>query len=76
MDALRNILNHIDIRQSGVAFGMLGISVLAFYSNVLALIIIPLVWMGYRIGKEIGRQEAHNELANAALAPFSVRRNR
>lgn len=75
MDAVRTIARHIDLPHSGVAFAMLGISLFALYSNILALGVIPLIWMGYRIGKEMGRQEAQSELTNPVFAPFSSRSN-
>lgn len=79
MEALHTLtrrLRTFDIRHNGTAFGMLGISLFALYSNLFVLVIIPLIWMGYRIGKEMGRQEAHDELTHATLASFSEQANR
>lgn len=79
MEALHTLtrrLRTFDIRHNGAAFGMLGISLFALYSNLFVLIVIPLIWMGYRIGKEMGRQEAHDELTHATLASFPEQANR
>lgn len=73
MDAFRNIARYLDLQHTGVAFAMLGISIFSLYSHIFSLAVVPLIWMGYRIGKEIGRQEAHNELANPTLTPLSTR---
>ena len=79
MDALHSIVRHLralDLRHNGVAFVMLAISLFALYSNLFVLVVIPLMWMGYRIGKEIGRQEANDEVAQAAVASFPEQPNR
>lgn len=79
MDALRTFIRQLrtlDLKQNGIAFGMLGIALFALYSGLLVLAIIPLLWMGYRIGKEMGRHEAHEELAHAELAIFPEHSNR
>jgi len=80
MDALHTLARHariIDVRHNATALGMLAISIFALYSNIFVLVIVPLVWMGYRIGKEIGRQEAHEELAHVPpLASFSDQMDR
>lgn len=79
MEALHTLtrrLRTFDIRHNGAAFGMLGISLFALYSNLFVLVVIPLIWMGYRIGKEIGRQEAQNELTHADLTAFPEHSNR
>lgn len=71
MDALHTLARHariIDARHDATALGMLAVSIFALYSNTFVLVIVPLVWMGYRIGKEMGRQEAHEELAHAPPA--------
>lgn len=55
-----------EIKSSGMAFAMLAIALVALYSNVLILALVPLVWMAYKIGKEMGRGEAQREMASAA----------
>lgn len=73
MDALHTFIRQLrtlDLKQNGIAFGMLGIALFALYSGLLVFAIIPLLWMGYRIGKEMGRQEAQDELTHTALAPY------
>ncbi len=77
MDALHNFirqLHTLDVRHNVTAFGMLAISLFALYSSWFVLVIIPLIWMGYRIGKEIGRQEANTELAQEAMPSFPDQR--
>jgi len=54
------------LKHDGVAFIMLAISLVALYWGIFFLALVPLMWMGYRIGKEIGRQEAHNEMAHSS----------
>ncbi len=79
MDALHDLarkLQTLDLRHNAVAFVMLAISLFALYSSLFVLVIIPLMWMGYRIGKEMGRQEANDELAQAAVVSFPERGNR
>lgn len=76
MDALHTFIRQLrtlDLKQNGIAFGMLGIALFALYSGLLMFAIIPLLWMGYRIGKEMGRQEAQNEVTHADLAAFPER---
>ncbi|MFP5350412.1 MAG: hypothetical protein ACLGHO_11285 [Gammaproteobacteria bacterium] len=75
MDALHTLARRariVDARQNATALGMLAVSIFALYSNMIMLVIVPLVWVGYRIGKEVGRQQAHEESADvpsAALFP-------
>lgn len=57
-----------EIRSSGIAFLMLALSLFALYSNVLLLALVPLIWMAYKIGKEMGRGEAQREMARVAAA--------
>lgn len=79
MDAFHTLAHQariIDLRHNGAALGMLAISIFALYSNTFVLVIIPLIWMGYRIGKEMGRQEAHDELTHTTLASFPDRPDR
>ena len=79
MDAFRTFTRHarmVDVRHNGAALGMLAISIFALYSNTFVLVIVPLIWMGYRIGKEMGRQEAHDELSHATLTSFPDRADR
>ncbi len=79
MDALHDLVRKVrtlDLRHNAVAFVMLGISLFALYSNLFVLVVIPLMWMGYRIGKEMGRQEANDELTQAAVVSFPERGNR
>ena len=78
MDALHDLVRKVrtlDLRHNVVAFVMLGISLFALYSNLFVLVVIPLMWMGYRIGKETGRQEANDELAQAAVVSLPERGN-
>lgn len=49
------------------ALMMLALALFALYNNLLPLAFVPLVWIGYRVGKELGRQEAHDELTENAL---------
>lgn len=49
------------------ALVMLALALFALYSHALLLAFVPLVWIGYRVGKELGRQEAHDELSENAL---------
>ena len=49
------------------ALVMLALALFALYSHALLLAFVPLVWIGYRVGKELGRQEAHDELTESAL---------
>ena len=77
MDALHSIVRNLrtlDLRHNGAAFVMLAISLFALYSNLFVLVVIPLMWMGYRIGKEIGRQEANTELVQGTAPPFPDQR--
>lgn len=60
------------LKHNGVAFIMLAISVVALYWGILFLALVPLIWMGYRIGKEMGRQEVHNEMARDGTASVSA----
>jgi len=79
MDALHDLVRKVralDLRHNAVAFVMLSISLFALYSNLFVLVVIPLMWMGYRIGKEMGRQEANDELAQAAVGSFPERGHR
>ena len=78
MDALHDLVRKVrtlDLRHNVVAFVMLGISLFALYSNLFVLVVIPLMWMGYRIGKETGRQEANDELAQATVVSLPERGN-
>lgn len=77
MDALHDLVRNVralDLRHDAVAFVMLGISLFALYSNLFVLVVIPLMWMGYRIGKEMGRQEANTELAPGTAPSFPDQR--
>lgn len=49
------------------ALVMLALALFALYSHALLLAFVPLVWIGYRVGKELGRQEAHDELTENTL---------
>lgn len=60
-----------ELKNNALALLMLALSLFALYSGVLLVALIPLIWMGYRIGKEAGRHEAERELAQASfLAPL------
>lgn len=60
-----------EFKSNMLALLMLALSLFALYSNMLLIALIPLIWMGYRIGKETGRHEAQQELAQASLlSPF------
>ncbi len=56
-----------ETKNNAVAFLMLGLALFALYSNMFLIALIPLIWMGYRVGKETGRHEAHQELAQANI---------
>ena len=56
-----------ETKNNAVAFLMLGLALFALYSNMFLIALIPLIWMGYRVGKETGRHEAHQELAQASM---------
>lgn len=51
-----------EIREHGVAFVMLGISLAALYLHELYLAIVPLLWMAFRAGKEQGREEERRDI--------------
>lgn len=51
-----------EIKGHAIAFLMLGISLFAIYAHALYLAIIPLLWMAFRIGKEQGREQAHQDI--------------
>lgn len=68
--AFTSQLRALDIRHDGVALGMLGIFLFALYSHIFSLVIIPLLWTGYRVGKEIVRREAY-DVSSISLAPIS-----
>jgi hypothetical protein len=58
-----------DIKGHAVAFSMLAISLIAIYTHMIYLAIIPLLWMAFRVGKEQGREQAHQDIEQAtALA--------
>lgn len=58
-----------EIKGHAIAFSMLAISLVALYTHVLYFAIIPLLWMAFRIGKEQGRDKAHQDIEQAkALA--------
>ena len=70
-NSARNKFRWDEFKNNALALLMLGFSLFALYSNMLLVALIPLVWMGYRIGKEMGRHEAQQELAQASLlSPF------
>lgn len=51
-----------EIKAYAVALAMLAIALLALWTRLLYLAVIPLLWLGYRAGKERGREEAQQEL--------------
>ena len=55
------------IKNNFWALLMLTLALFALYSHALLLAFVPLVWIGYRVGKELGRQEAQDELNENAL---------
>lgn len=61
-----------------IALSMLAIALFALYTGTLYLAVIPLLWLGYRAGKERGREEAQEELERtshvAELIEFPGRR--
>lgn len=65
LHTLTRLMPAADVKQNGVAFSMLGISLFALYTGLFLLVIVPLMWMVYRVGKEMGRQEAHEEIVHA-----------
>ena len=70
MDEYRAITrNHRikEIKGHAVALLMLALSLLALYTQILYLAIIPLLWMAFRAGKEQGRDEAHKDIEQASL---------
>lgn len=54
-----------EIKGHAIAFCMLAISLVALYTHALYLAIIPLLWMAFRVGKEQGRDQAHNDIEQA-----------
>lgn len=62
-----------EIRSSAVALLMLALALLALYANILLLALVPLVWMAYRIGREMGRGEAQREMAQTAAVSRLLR---
>lgn len=62
-----------EIKSSTIAFIMLALSLFALYSNVLLLALVPLVWMAYKIGKEMGRGEAQHEMAQTTAVSRLIR---
>lgn len=55
-----------EIKGYAVALAMLAIALFALYTHTLYLAVIPLLWLGYRAGKERGREEAQEELERTA----------
>ncbi len=55
-----------EIKGHAVAFLMLGLSLFALYTHTLYLAIIPLLWMAFRVGKEQGREQAHQDMEQAS----------
>lgn len=51
-----------DLKGYAVALSMLALALFSLYTQVLVLAVIPLLWLGYRAGKERGREEAQEEL--------------
>lgn len=62
-----------EIRSSATALLMLAFALLALYSHIVLLALVPLVWMAYKIGKEMGRGEAQRELAQTAAISRMIR---
>lgn len=61
-----------EIKGHAVAFLMLGISLFALFTHMLYLAIIPLLWMAFRAGKEQGREQAHEDMEQAAALAQSI----
>lgn len=51
-----------EIKGYAMALSMLAIALVALYTHTLYLAVVPLLWLGYRAGKERGREEAQEEL--------------
>ena len=51
-----------EIKGYAIALSMLAIALFALYTGTLYLAVIPLLWLGYRAGKERGREEAQEEM--------------
>lgn len=62
-----------EIKSSAIAFLMLVLALFALYSGVLLLALVPLFWLAYKIGKEMGRGEAQREIAQTATASGPIR---
>ncbi|BAU47942.1 hypothetical protein SVA_1377 [Sulfurifustis variabilis] len=62
-----------EIRSSGIAFLMLVLALFALYSNVLLLALVPLAWIAYKVGKEMGRGEAQREMERTAEVSRLIR---
>jgi hypothetical protein len=66
MDERRSHRSRIEeIKAHAMAFAMLVIALVALYTHVLYLAMIPLLWMAYRAGREQGRDQAQREVEDA-----------
>lgn len=62
-----------ETKSNAVAFVMLILSLLALYANMILLALVPLLWMAYKIGKEMGRSEAQHDLVQLGNVANMVR---